>query len=273
VPEARSVVSIAQPILNPVMDAPACLMDRELALVPPDAKQAYLEDLYGTVGHRVHDYMLEFIGQIVGQYLLEQGFDAMFFPTTSIGPWTNAAGMTWKEIWQGPNATWAERFSPLGTSPGPFSHRHAATRAGLGEFGYNNLVLTPEFGPRQRFNSIVTDAELVPDPLIARPICLRERCMLCLKVCHVDAIVMRDDPTRRDYRSVQKVDRECIFIDTPTKTYPPLCDARLERYPDAPVRGDCARVCPIPRPRKHLPRRLAAIVQQRGEGGKPGGRE
>ena len=33
--------------------------------MPPDVKQGYLETLYHVMGHRVHDYMLEFIGQIV----------------------------------------------------------------------------------------------------------------------------------------------------------------------------------------------------------------
>jgi epoxyqueuosine reductase QueG len=47
---------------------------------------------------------------------------------------------------------------------GVISHRHAAIRAGLGVFGKNNLVLTKEFGPRQRFCTVLTDAELVPDP-------------------------------------------------------------------------------------------------------------
>ena len=34
-PGARSVIVIAQPILNAVMDAPAVLMDHEIDLVPP----------------------------------------------------------------------------------------------------------------------------------------------------------------------------------------------------------------------------------------------
>ncbi len=33
-PEARSVISIAQPVLNPVIDAPARLVDRELEMIP-----------------------------------------------------------------------------------------------------------------------------------------------------------------------------------------------------------------------------------------------
>ena len=41
-----------------------------------------------------------------------------------------------------------------------FSHRHAAVLAGLGEFGLNNLLLTPQYGPRVRLDSVITTAEL-----------------------------------------------------------------------------------------------------------------
>ena len=214
VPEAKSVISIAQPVLNPVMDAPAALADIDIEMVPPDIKYPYLEMLYQTVGHRVQDYMLEQIGQIVGQRLLVEGFDAMIFPTTGLHPQmaptgigVGEEGMTDKQIWQGPSAKWAQMYSPFRYTFGPISHRHCATRAGLGEFGYNNIVLTPQFGPRQRFNTIITDAELVPDPLITTPICLRDSCRLCLKACIMEAITMRDDPTVKDYRSVDRVDR------------------------------------------------------------------
>jgi epoxyqueuosine reductase QueG len=145
---------------------------------------------------------------------------------------------------------------------GPFSHRHAATRAGLGEFGYNNLVLTREFGPRQRFNSIITDAELIPDPLITEPVCLRDKCNLCLKACIMQCITMRDDPSVTDYRSVEKDDRSRIFIDTPARTDPTLCRRRREGKPHSPIRGDCVRVCPVPSMPKHLPERLQAIVEE-----------
>jgi len=35
-----------------------------------------------------------------------------------------------------------------------FSHRHAAFLAGLGTFGVNNMLLTPQYGPRVRFGSV-----------------------------------------------------------------------------------------------------------------------
>lgn len=62
-----------------------------------------------------------------------------------------------------------------------FSHRHAAVLAGLGAFGWNNLLLTPQYGPRVRLDSIITTAPLDPDPMLAEPVCLREACGLCLK--------------------------------------------------------------------------------------------
>jgi epoxyqueuosine reductase QueG len=268
VPGARSVVSIAMPILNAVMDAPAALLDEEVELVPPDVKQGYLELIYHVMGHRVQDYMLEQISQRVGQHLLLEGYESMVFPTTGIHPRPpnmgggGEEGVSERRIWNGPGGQWAKLFSPFGHSPGPFSHRHAATRAGLGEFGYNNIVLTPQFGSRQRFNSIITEAELVPDPLLEEPICLRDECLLCLKACYMGVITMRDDPNVRDYRSVDVVHKDVIFIDTPTKSDPRLCSQRRHRQLDPPVRGDCARICPVPYERKRLPKRLQAIVKE-----------
>lgn len=258
-PEARSVISIAQPILNPVMDAPASLADKDMDMIPPHVKYEYLEALYNRVGHVVHDYMLEFIAQIIGQHLLAQGYQAMIFPTTGLHP--HIEGLTDIEIWEGAPSPGA-RGSPFRYTFGPFSHRHAATRAGLGEFGYNNVVLTPQFGPRQRFNSIITDAPLVADPLISKPICLRDTCRLCLRACIMECITLRDDPQVIDYRSVEQDDRTRIFIDTPAKTDPTLCRRRREGKPHSPIRGDCIRVCPVPKLRPHLPERLSSIVRE-----------
>jgi epoxyqueuosine reductase QueG len=257
-PEAKSVISIAMPILNPVMDAPAALADVEMEMIPDHVKYPYLEVLYNRVGHVVHDYMLEFIGQVVGQYLLGHGYQAMIFPTTGLHP--KVDDLSDIETWEGPPRGVACKFSQFRYTFGPFSHRHAATRAGLGEFGYNNVVLTPQFGSRQRFNSIITDAELVPDPLIVEPICLRDECKLCLEACIMACITLRDDPSIKDYRSVEQDDHSRIFIDTPAKTDPTLCRRRREGKPHSPIRGDCIRVCPVPTKPRRLPQRLQGIV-------------
>ena len=59
--------------------------------------------------------------------------------------------------------------------------RVAAALAGLGETGWSKNFLTPEFGPRQRFDILLTDAELEPDPLPQEHIC--DQCQICVKQC------------------------------------------------------------------------------------------
>lgn len=71
------------------------------------------------------------------------------------------------------------------TRMGVLSHRHAAVLAGLGVFGRNNLVLTPKFGPRNRFVTILTTAKLVPDPVLELELCTN--CDICRKKCPAQA--------------------------------------------------------------------------------------
>ena len=62
------------------------------------------------------------------------------------------------------------------------SHMHAAVAAGLAEIGWSGLAITPEFGSRCRFISIVTDAELVPTPMYdGPPLC--DMCGECIRNC------------------------------------------------------------------------------------------
>ncbi|HRU06885.1 MAG TPA: hypothetical protein P5137_14045 [Candidatus Brocadiia bacterium] len=57
----------------------------------------------------------------------------------------------------------------------------AAQAAGLGHVGMGKLFLTPEFGPRQIFCAVVTDAEIEPDPVFAGAVC--DGCGECVKAC------------------------------------------------------------------------------------------
>ena len=263
VPDAKSVISFAMPILNPVVDGPANAADLDMEFIPPDIKHQWLDVFYDRVGHKVHDDMLEFIGQIVGQNLVMQGYEAMFFPTTGISV-PVPPGKKYFDLWSGKG-----KYSKFGYHHGPFSHRHAATRAGLGEFCLSNIVLTPEFGPRVRFNTVVTNAELEPDPLITEPICKRGKCgFICMKACHMDVISLRDDAEVRDYRSVDfKIDMENIFIDTPSKSLPQRCMDRRNKCPNAPVRGDCMRGCPAGKGRRILHEGLRKLIRE--EAGQP----
>jgi len=61
-------------------------------------------------------------------------------------------------------------------------YRIAAFICGLGEIGFSNVFLTPQFGPRQRFAFLLTDAPLEADPIYAGPP-LCDRCMRCVAEC------------------------------------------------------------------------------------------
>ena len=61
----------------------------------------------------------------------------------------------------------------------------AARYAGLGTVGYNHTLLTKEYGPRVRFVSVLTDAEITPDPVLEKSLCLQ--CGMCKKCCPTSA--------------------------------------------------------------------------------------
>ena len=82
---------------------------------------------------------------------------------------------------------------------GVLSHKHAAVQAGLGEFGLSNLLLTPQFGPRQRLGQILTDARLIPDEPLSANLCentITECGFACIKICPKNYIPnqYRDNP-------------------------------------------------------------------------------
>lgn len=82
---------------------------------------------------------------------------------------------------------------PGGTRPdGALSLRVIGCAAGLGELGFSKLLLTPQFGPRQRIFAVLTDAELISDPLV-EPGTVCHGCGTCRSACPAGAI-----PSHRD---------------------------------------------------------------------------
>jgi len=78
---------------------------------------------------------------------------------------------------------------------GLMSNKHAAVAAGIGEFGWSSLVVNRIYGPRLRFVSILTEAELEASPLYSgEPICQPEKCgYKCARVCPVEAISQSEE--------------------------------------------------------------------------------
>ena len=69
---------------------------------------------------------------------------------------------------------------------GMVSLRVIGVAAGLGELGHSKLLLTPQFGPRQRVFAVFTDAELEPTPLFRGAVC--DGCLACVRECEAGAI-------------------------------------------------------------------------------------
>ena len=67
--------------------------------------------------------------------------------------------------------------------------KRAVVAAGLGEIGWSNWPLTPEYGPRQMFGIIITQLELeFSEPYSGEKLCNPARCGICSSVCPVGAI-------------------------------------------------------------------------------------
>lgn len=67
---------------------------------------------------------------------------------------------------------------------------YAAMVAGLGTIGKGKLFLTPEFGPRQVFSIIITDAEVEPDEVVPMDLC--RDCTACMDACPSKALSDRE---------------------------------------------------------------------------------
>ncbi|GHT71137.1 hypothetical protein FACS1894110_23740 [Spirochaetia bacterium] len=67
------------------------------------------------------------------------------------------------------------------------SHILASSAAGLTEIGWSGLAISPEYGPRVRYISVVTDAPLEPTPLYnGKKLC--DMCGECIKACPTAAL-------------------------------------------------------------------------------------
>lgn len=116
-----------------------------------------------------------------------------------------------------------------------FSHRHAAYLAGLGSFGQNNVILTPEYGPRVRFTSIFTSAVIESDTIPGEDLCTR--CLRCIDECPVHAIPSLPSANKS------------IFPEIIDKISCAKRSKSLRETYENPC-GICIKVCPIGKDRK-----------------------
>lgn len=150
-PEAKSVIVIGLQLLNASIDYAG----------KPPAKKAghYMAFIHGESFNQLSYILLK-----VAKLLDEYGYKV--FPTFDLCDLAS-------RICGGGLDLTASRFT--------------AIAAGLGEIGWNGLVLTPEFGPRQRFAALITDAILEYNSVYSGPP-LCKRCFKCVDSCPVKAI-------------------------------------------------------------------------------------
>lgn len=104
------------------------------------------------------------------EWLEDNGWEAS--PIMCYPPEMPAQGIPVREGQPGPNVT--------------LDMDYAAVAAGLGEIGLHGVFLSPRFGPRQRFQAIITDAPLQADELCERQVC--GNCRMCATTCPMGAI-------------------------------------------------------------------------------------
>ena len=79
-------------------------------------------------------------------------------------------------------------WSYKNASYGRLSTRHLGIEAGLGTFGLEVNLLTPEFGPRVYLTGVLTELELEADAPMTEQVCIGESCSRCLHSCPTDAV-------------------------------------------------------------------------------------
>ena len=226
VPKAKSVITFGMRISDAIVDYNDYhnhFTGQASWATAPASRLNYtkvvMSNIYMYMGHVMQDELLSYLATRIAWKLEEKGFQCMPISTTTIP----VGGIRELE--------WAQFFFP-------WSNRHAAVMAGLGEFGYNNIVLTPQYGPRIRFNSVITEAEFEYTPLLSEKVCLRDKCRKCLDACTANAIQLRDS-----------FDPEQVFITTPAKTDARLCRIKVETNGSITFAcffyGSCLRVCPV----------------------------
>ncbi len=123
--------------------------------------------------------------------------------------------------------TFVSRLYPL------FTHKIAATSAGLGWIGKNGLLISPEFGPRLSLATVLTDAPLKTGTPMEFSRC--GECRLCLEFCPSEAIT--GEEWSRSEPFVELVQRE-------------KCSShkkKARRLTGKPNCGLCINICPYGR--------------------------
>lgn len=159
---------------------------------------SYHMELYRSCNRLLDEMALKTVN-----YLLKHRTAASFFPRDGFG--------SVKLLKENPHAA--------------FDHRFSAYYAGLGNLGWNNSLLTPEFGPRIRFVTVFLDRPISGSDPMQKPLCIQ--CGLCVELCPPGAL------------KKEKGGGVSFEMEPCRKWHEQLTSER--RYPC----GICIKVCPV----------------------------
>ena len=132
------------------------------------------------------------------------------------------------------------------------SYKRVAQLAGIGSFGKNSLILSPEHGPWLRIGLVLTDAPLKADEPFKKDLC--GSCFRCVHACPTGAL------TR------YKVDpQKCLVGATSVKSAKRNIEALLDKYEPliTPRTRVMCRICQMACPYTPAARREGALVNKR----------
>ena len=143
---------------------------------------------YPSMGYAsINENVAPFVLHNVGRMIEDHGYEAAVFRNGGgRGPVSDMDGRPgFKESPEDHKRSVKYSHPVKDGFPGPdilFQFRIVAYLCGLGEIGYSKMLLTPQFGPRNRQAFLLTDAELEPDPVYeGEPLC--NHCMACVAAC------------------------------------------------------------------------------------------
>ena len=230
IPNAESVIVMGVKLVSSLVDWPSLVWEQKRSTVF-NAWMVYDEGCFDSPNIR--------LGQMAGE--LATAFEVngyySFFSPGSLGSTTtclNAARLYAQMEY--PQPLDREKLARLGPDletpsryEAPFSLRHAAVAAGLATFGANNLALHPEFGPRVRWNVVITELEMDRyDGPLTDAVCLYDKgCRKCIETCPYKIF---QEPTRFEFAGQSHP----WAAMTGGKCY----------YNSVPCGGTCIQVCP-----------------------------
>jgi len=175
VPMAKSVVTIGLKVNDALLEFGLSNNVRSRSDLFSSRHEIYTQTLEGYLKYYNYN-LLDNIAIETSKYLEKNGF--MSFPIQArVTDWTEVKGV--------------------------FPHKLAAIAAGLGIQGKCSLIITPEFGPRVRLVSLITEAPLkisAPRKDTTRSIC--GDCRKCIDICPIDAL---DYDENKETTSIDKM--------------------------------------------------------------------